>query len=122
MKQYFIFVAVMALASGVWAHHSDAGIDMESIVAFDGVVSEFHFRNPHVYVLVDVENEAGETVQWDFQMGPVSVIAMTTVIGQASASQMFVTSMSSPTLASSTKPPNNERADDPDAWPASSRT
>jgi hypothetical protein len=75
MKRLVFFTSTMALAASVWAHHSDAGIDMESIVAFEGVVSEFHYRNPHVYVLVDVTNEAGETVEWDFQMGPVSVIA-----------------------------------------------
>ena len=75
MKRCLTIVAAASAATGASAHHSDAGIDMDSIVAFEGVVTEFHYRNPHVYVLVDVENEAGETVEWDFQMGPVSVIS-----------------------------------------------
>lgn len=57
------------------AHHSDAGIDMESIVAFEGVVADFVWRNPHVYVLVEHAGEDGEAVEWELQMGPVNVIS-----------------------------------------------
>ena len=49
--------AIVVAAIPTSAHHSDAGIDMESIVAFEGVVTDFVWRNPHVYVLVD---RAGE--------------------------------------------------------------
>ncbi|MDD9997550.1 MAG: DUF6152 family protein [Rhodospirillaceae bacterium] len=59
----------------VSAHHSDAGIDMESIIAFEGMVTDFVWRNPHVYVLVDRVGEDGEAVAWELQMGPVNVIS-----------------------------------------------
>ena len=55
------------------AHHSDAGIDMTSIVAFEGTVSKFVWRNPHVYILIAATNDSGETVDWDMQMGAVSI-------------------------------------------------
>lgn len=48
-----VIAMVSVNATPISAHHSDAGIDMESIVAFDGVVTDFVWRNPHVYVLVD---------------------------------------------------------------------
>ena len=39
-------VAVVAIATPVLAHHSDAGMDMESVVAFEGTVREFSWKNP----------------------------------------------------------------------------
>ena len=60
---------VMVLpASG---HHSDAGVDRESVVAFEGTVREFAWMNPHVYVVVETEQN-GEPVEWELQMGSVS--------------------------------------------------
>ena len=57
------------------AHHSDAGIDMESIVALDGAVADFVWRNPHVYVLVEQTDADGEAVEWELQMGPTNVMS-----------------------------------------------
>lgn len=51
----------------VYAHHSDAGLDMNSTVTLDGTVLEYNFRNPHVYIIVAVEDDAGETVEWELQ-------------------------------------------------------
>ena len=48
---------------------------MESIVAFEGVVTDFVWRNPHVYVLVDRAAEDGGAVGWELQMGPINVIS-----------------------------------------------
>ena len=35
-------------AVSAWSHHSDAGMDMNSVMALEGTVTEFAFRNPHV--------------------------------------------------------------------------
>ena len=70
------FIAVASIcALPVSAHHSDAGIDMESIIAFEGVVTDFVWRNPHVYVLIDRVGEDGEAVEWELQMGPTNVMS-----------------------------------------------
>lgn len=70
------FIAITSIcALPVSAHHSDAGIDMESIVAFDGVVADFIWRNPHVYVLVEQLDGTGEAVEWELQMGPTNVMS-----------------------------------------------
>ena len=63
------------LSPRAYAHHSDAGIDMTSVVAFEGTVTEFVWRNPHVYVLVEAANSQGEATTWNVQMGPVNVIS-----------------------------------------------
>lgn len=70
------FIAIASIcALPVSAHHSDAGIDMESIVAFDGTVADFVWRNPHVYVLVEQMGADGEAVEWELQMGPTNVMS-----------------------------------------------
>lgn len=70
-------VAILAFAAmtPVAAHHSDAGLDMETIVAFEGTVNEFVFRNPHTYVSIRQTNAQGEAVDWDLQMGPVNILS-----------------------------------------------
>lgn len=55
--------------SSVSAHHSDAGIDMESVIALQGVVTDFNWRNPHVYVTVSVADSGDAEVEWSLQMG-----------------------------------------------------
>ena len=65
-----VFAAALVLASPVFGHHSDAGVDTESVVAIDGTVKEFAWRNPHVYVVVETE-QSGEPVEWELQMGAV---------------------------------------------------
>ncbi len=52
-----------------YAHHSDAGLDMDATVTFEGTIKEFHFRNPHAYFIVDADNAAGQPVEWSIQTG-----------------------------------------------------
>ena len=59
MRNTAALAATLVIASPLAAHHSDAGMDMESIVAFEGTVTEFAWRNPHVYVVVETE-QSGE--------------------------------------------------------------
>ena len=73
LKTTFITMALL-FVSQAYAHHSDAGMDMETVLAFEGTVKEFAWRNPHVYVVVETE-QSGEPVDWELQMGPVNVIA-----------------------------------------------
>ena len=73
-KQSAITMAALAVSSAASGHHSDAGIAVESVIAFEGIVREFAWRNPHVYVVVETER-SGEHVEWELQMGPVNVIS-----------------------------------------------
>ena len=61
--------AVLALSSPVFGHHSDAALDMEIVVTFEGNITEFDLRNPHTYFSVETTNESGESVEWSVQMG-----------------------------------------------------
>jgi len=70
--KYFLFAVLFAI-SPTQAHHSDVGVDMESIVAFEGTVREFNWRNPHIYIIVETTDAAGNSVNWNVQMGSVSI-------------------------------------------------
>ena len=71
MRIYALLSAVFLVAMPAAGHHSDAGMDVDSIVAFEGSVTEFAFRNPHAYVLVETTAN-GERVEWTLQMGGVN--------------------------------------------------
>jgi len=62
-----IAVAFFAPVAPVAAHHSEAALDMESVLALEGTVTEFQWRNPHVYFGVETVSENGEPLTWTVQ-------------------------------------------------------
>ena len=55
----------LLLATRLSAHHStSANFNSESIISVTGTVAEYKFQNPHVQILLNVENDAGETERW----------------------------------------------------------
>lgn len=69
MRLTTTFVTALVLASPVWGHHSDAGLDMESVITLAGTVTEMNWRNPHVYFTVESTDGRGNQVVWALQMG-----------------------------------------------------
>ena len=67
-----VFIAAPAPAG---AHHSDAGYDRGSIVAFEAQVSRYVFRNPHVTIFVETAGEGGETVEWEIETGSTPIMS-----------------------------------------------
>src|SRR6185503_19107340 len=61
-----VLVAAMALAvsSPAWSHHSHAMFDHDKEVTITGTVSQYIFRNPHVFLYMDVQNDAGGTITY----------------------------------------------------------
>ena len=66
-----VITTALVMVSPASGHHSDAGVDTESVVAFEGTVREFAWLNPHAYVVVETER-SGEPVEWELQMGSIS--------------------------------------------------
>ena len=56
------------------SHHSDAVYDYEAIVAFDAEVVRYVFRNPHVTIFVETEDETGERVEWEIESGSTPIM------------------------------------------------
>ena len=63
MRTAWLMVALL-LAPAVRAHHSFAQYDANSRLTLTGVVKEFQWTNPHVYLEIHVLNEAGEEQTW----------------------------------------------------------
>lgn len=64
-----LFVVASGLASHAVPHHSDAGMDTDTVMILEGNVVGVRWRNPHVYVDLLVDSDGGEPVEWAFQMG-----------------------------------------------------
>jgi hypothetical protein len=79
-KAFVLLLPVLALLAGsapLFAHHGAANFDNSKTVAVEGIVAEYVWTNPHVYVRVDVKDETGKTVQW--------VVEAQSVVNQANA-------------------------------------
>ena len=62
------FVAA-TISVGALAHHSSAMFDKELVRQEMVVVREFQWTNPHVWIQVYIENDAGEKEEWSIEGG-----------------------------------------------------
>jgi len=69
-----VLAAAMALAvsSPAWSHHSHAMFDHDKEVTITGTVSQWIFRNPHVFLYVDAKDAAGETITYTVEMSNIA--------------------------------------------------
>ena len=68
-----VFVSLLA-ASASFAHHSSAMFDKQVIRHVTASVKEFQWTNPHIWIQIIVENEAGEMEEWSIEgLGPNSL-------------------------------------------------
>jgi hypothetical protein len=64
-KTILAFVISVGIAG---AHHGYAAFDIKSEVTFTGIVSEFHWTNPHCIVDFDVKDDKGQVHSWHGEM------------------------------------------------------
>ena len=50
------------------AHHSQSEFDLRAKVEIEGTVTKLEWRSPHGRLYVDVKNDKGETVNWNFEL------------------------------------------------------
>jgi hypothetical protein len=65
-----VAAAAFGIAVPALAHHSHAMFDHSKEVTITGTVTEYSFRNPHVFLYIDVE-ENGATVKYWVEMSNV---------------------------------------------------
>lgn len=70
LKRTGVLAAAMALivAPPALSHHSHAMFDHSKELTVTGTVTEFVFRNPHVFLYIDATNEKGEKVNYWVEM------------------------------------------------------
>ena len=65
------FCLTVLIAAPVWAHHNMSALfDFNQRFTETGTLSDLDWRNPHIFMFVDVENEAGDVETWSFEGPP----------------------------------------------------
>ncbi len=67
--------AAWILAGPVWAHHSDARYDENSVIGLQGAVTRLVWRNPHITFYIEAENDQGELVEWGVESGSIPIMS-----------------------------------------------
>lgn len=78
MKVVFPFVAILVslLASPVsFAHHGNVIFDLNTVLTMQGNVSRLVWRNPHVYLYVDIADQNGEVREWQLEGDATSIMS-----------------------------------------------
>ena len=66
-----VFAAIPLLA-----HHSfGAEYDASQELKVTGTVTKFEWMNPHARFYLDVKNADGTVTNWNFELGPVNILA-----------------------------------------------
>ena len=67
------WIVAACLALLAVAHHSTAEFDYTKQVTIKGTVKEVQWTNPHSYIQLMVDGEAGEKIQWSVEIGSPSL-------------------------------------------------
>jgi hypothetical protein len=65
---------LLALGAPVLAHHSSAAFDTQQEVKVTGTVTEYRYRNPHVYMLLQVRKPDGSVAVMEVEGGAAAVL------------------------------------------------
>jgi len=70
-----LIAATLALVPPAWAHHSQSEFDSKLVVEVEGKVTQLDWRSPHARLYVDVVDENGKVVKWNFELpSPVTLM------------------------------------------------
>jgi Family of unknown function (DUF6152) len=64
----------LALVAPARAHHSAAAFDTQQEVRVTGTITAYSFRNPHVYMVLQVKKADGSVVSMEIEAGAASVL------------------------------------------------
>ena len=72
-KRLFASLALVFIVVGPgWAHHNmSVAFDINKRFTQTGTFTELDWRNPHIYLSVDVKSEEGQVEAWSFE-GPAA--------------------------------------------------
>ena len=76
-KYSVLCVVLLAAALPAVAHHgTGASYDLSHPVTMQGIVTEFHYANPHPQLFFDVTDDKGEVTHWsgEFYPNPAQLI------------------------------------------------
>ena len=79
----FLFACILMVGIPVLAHHgSGVSYILNKGVTMEGTVTEFRWQNPHVYIMYDVKDAQGNSVNWAAELTHQS-FAKTRTVGRS---------------------------------------
>ena len=60
-------VLIALVSNSAIAHHSAVIFDEDREIVVEGVVSGYDWKYPHVYVVVDAEDDSGQLIRWQIE-------------------------------------------------------
>jgi len=74
-KSLIVVSGFVLAASQLFAHHSFAAeFDANKRVTLKGTVTKVDWRNPHIYVYLNVKDDTGKVTEWACEGGPPNVL------------------------------------------------
>ncbi len=71
-----MLLGFVSMAPPLSAHHSRAMFDVDTFISVEGVVTKVEWKNPHMWVTLDVPTSDGKTESWGFEgSGAASMVA-----------------------------------------------
>ena len=74
MTYALIYSLALAVPGTVSAHHSATIFDRQMVVAFQGIVTQFTWANPHVYIHVATQDSTGNVVEWEIETDATPIL------------------------------------------------
>jgi hypothetical protein len=71
----FVAMSAVAISPGAFAHHGDAGYDTSKLVTVKGMVTEYHFRNPHIEIFIDMTKEDRSIEKWHGELNSPNLVS-----------------------------------------------
>jgi hypothetical protein len=72
LKAAALAAAALCVAAPALAHHSFAMFDRNKTIGIAGVVKEYEWTNPHVWLHIMAPGKDGKSVQWSFEMQSIA--------------------------------------------------
>ena len=77
LQKILLLCAAMMVGNSSWGHHSFAMFDLDKEVTLEGVVKEFQWTNPHVWLQILVSDAKGQTTEWSLEAGAPGMLTRT---------------------------------------------
>lgn len=62
-----VVVFVLAFSAPLFAHHGTASYEQDKRIMVTGMVTEFVWANPHVFVKLEAKDDSGNIVHWNIE-------------------------------------------------------
>lgn len=69
-----LIFALLSVSASAFGHHGTVAYDAQHPVTLKGTVAGFEWTNPHCQIHLDVTDENGKVVHWNFEAQPPNVL------------------------------------------------